>query len=190
MKRYISLFCFVVSLFSMLFISCEKEPMTYEGKDTIYFDIRRGAEWIDPDLWAHHYYSTVSFGATMDDVIELELPVQVSGMPSDIDRTFTVVEVKDSTNVQSGDYEGLESVYTIKAGEIRTNVKIRFNRKEHMKDDTLKLQLAIQENEYFSLMYKDFGKAPEQYAPDANSAFDYNRDASVHNIFIFCNIFF
>ena len=185
MKKYISLFCFVVSLFSMLFISCEKEPMTYEGKDTIYFDIRRGAEWIDPDLWAHHYYSTVSFGATMDNVIELELPVQVSGMPSDIDRTFTVVEVKDSTNVQSGDYEGLESVYTIKAGEIRTNVKIRFNRKEHMKDDTLKLQLAILENEYFSLMYKDFGKAPEQYAPDANSAFDYNRDASVHNIFIF-----
>lgn len=185
MKKYISLFCFVVSLFSMLFVSCEKEPMTYEGKDTIYFDIRRGAEWIDSDLWAHHYYSTVSFGATMDDVIELELPVQVSGMPSDIDRTFTVVEVKDSTNVQSGDYEGLESVYTIKAGEIRTNVKIRFNRKEHMKDDTLKLQLAIQENEYFSLMYKDFGKAPEQYAPDANSAFDYNRDASIHNIFIF-----
>ena len=46
MKRYISLFCLVASLFSMLFVSCEKEPMTYEGKDTIYFDIRRGAEWM------------------------------------------------------------------------------------------------------------------------------------------------
>ncbi|MBQ3522761.1 MAG: DUF4843 domain-containing protein [Bacteroidales bacterium] len=185
MKRYITLFCLVISLFSMLFVSCEKEPMTYEGKDTIYFDVRTGAEWIDPDLWSHEYYSTVSFGSTVDDVIELNLPVCVSGMPSDIDRSFTIIEVKDSTTVQSGDYEGLESTYTIKAGETKTNVRLVFNRKEHMKDDTLCLQLALQENEYFSLMYKDFGKAPEQYAPDAKPEFDYNHDGSVHNIFVF-----
>ena len=159
--------------------------MTYEGKDTIYFDIRRGAEWIDANLWAHEYYSTVSFGTTNDNTIELDLPVCVSGMPSKIDRTFTIVEVKDSTTVQSGDYAGLESVYTIKAGETKTNVHLVFSRKDHMKDDTLRLQLALQENEHFSLMYKDFGKAPEQYEPDKNSAFDYNHDAGIHNIFVF-----
>ena len=185
MKRYISLFCLVASLFSMLFVSCEKEPMTYEGKDTIYFDIRRGAEWIDANLWAHEYYSTVSFGTTNDNTIELDLPVCVSGMPSKIDRTFTIVEVKDSTTVQSGDYTGLEATYTIKAGETKTNVHLVFSRKDHMKDDTLCLQLALQENEHFSLMYKDFGKAPEQYAPEKNSAFDFNHDAGIHNIFVF-----
>ena len=185
MKRYISLFCLVASLFSMLFVSCEKEPMTYEGKDTIYFDIRRGAEWIDSNLWAHEYYSTVSFGTTNDNTIELDLPVCVSGMPSKIDRTFTIVEVKDSTTVQSGDYTGLESTYTIKAGETKTNVHLVFSRKDHMKDDTLRLQLALQENEHFSLMYKNFGKAPEQYEADKNSAFDFNRDAGIHNIFVF-----
>ncbi len=185
MKRNISLFCLVALLFSVLFASCEKEPMTYQGKDTLYFDIRKGAEWIDPALWAHEYYSTVSFGSTIEDVIELDLPVCVSGMPSDIDRTFTIIEVKDSTTVQAGDYEGLEATYTIKAGETKTNVHLVFSRKEHMKDDTLKLQLALQENEYFTMMYKDFGKAPQQYAPEANSAFDYNHDAGIHNIFVF-----
>ena len=185
MKRYISLFCLVASLSAMLFVSCEKEPMTYEGKDTIYFDIRRGAEWIDPTLWAHEHFSTVPFGATLSDVIEIDLPICVSGMPSGIDRSFTIIEVADSTTVQSGDYTGLEATYTIKAGETKTNVHLVFNRKEHMKGDTLRLQLALQENEHFSLKYKDFGKAPEQYSPTENPDFDKNHDASIHNIYVY-----
>ncbi len=184
MKRYITLFCLVASLVVTL-ASCEKEPMTYEGKDTIYFNVRRGVEWIDPSLWPHEHYSTISFGATMEDVIELDLQVSVSGLPSDVDRQFTIIEVKDSTTVEAGDYEGLEATYTIKAGETSTNVHLAFNRTAHMKDDTLCLQLGLQENEHFSLMYKDFGKAPEWYEPSSFPIFDYNRDASVHNIFVF-----
>ena len=45
MKRYINLLSLVILFSSMLLISCEKEAMTYEGKDTIYFDIRTGG-WI------------------------------------------------------------------------------------------------------------------------------------------------
>ncbi|MBQ7998776.1 MAG: DUF4843 domain-containing protein [Bacteroidales bacterium] len=184
MKRYITLFCLAASLFAAL-ASCEKEPMTYEGKDTIYFNVRRGAEWIDPSLWPHEHYSTVSFGSVLEDVIELDIQVCVSGMPSDIDRPFTIVAVKDSSTVDSNDYSGLESTYTIKAGETSTNVHLAFNRTEHMKDDTLCLQLGLQENEHFSLMYKDFGPAPEWYEPSSFPIFDYNRDASVHNIFVY-----
>ena len=185
MKRYINLLSLVILFSSMLLISCEKEAMTYEGKDTIYFDIRRGAEWTDKKLWAHEHYSTVSFGNTTSDIIELDLPVCVSGKPSDIDRSFSIVVVDDSTTVQQDDYTGIESIYTIKAGETKTNVHLSFSRKSHMKNDTLQLQLALVENEHFSLMYKDFGPAPEQYEPTANSAFDYNHDATVHNIFVY-----
>ena len=54
-----------------------------------------------------------------------------------------------------------------------------------MKNDTLQLQLALVANEHFELMYKDFGTPPQQYEPSANAAFGYNRDAGVHNIFVF-----
>lgn len=172
-------------LLSVFLTGCQLEPMTYQGRDTLYFDVRKGAEWIDSALWSHEYYSTVSFGTTMEDVIELDLPVCVSGMPSAIDRSFPIIEVKDSTTVHSGDYEGLEATYTIKAGETKTIVHLVFHRTAHLKDDTLRLQLALQENEHFALMYKDFGKAPKQYEPEANPLFDFNHDASIHNIFVF-----
>ncbi len=183
-NRYF-LYLITTLLFSALLASCELEPMTYQGKDTLYFDIRDGAAWIDPSRWAHQYYSAVSFGTTADDVIKVDLPVCVSGMPSTIDRSFTIVEVKDSTTLQAGDYEGLETAYTIKAGETQTHAHLVFKRTAHLKNDTLRLQLALQENEHFALMYKDFGKAPQQYAPSSNPDFDFNRDASIHNIFVF-----
>lgn len=164
---------------------CEKELMTYEGKDCIYFDVRKGAEWIDKDLWSHEFYSTVSFGSTLDDDIPLSLKVQASGMPADYDREFSVVVAADSTELQSGDFDGLASTYVIKAGETSTNIDLTFHRTEHMYGDTLLLQLQLVENEHFSLMYTDFGKAPEQYDPTSNPVFDYNHDASVHNIFVF-----
>lgn len=182
MKNNILTLCAGLCLLALT--SCEKELMTYEGKDCIYFDIRRGAEWIDPDLWAHEYYSTVSFGSTMDNDIPLSLKVQASGMPADFDREFSLTIVADSTELQAGDYDGLNTSYVIKAGETSTNVDLTFHRKEHMSGDTLQLQLQLIENEHFNLMYTDFGKAPEQYAPSANPAFDYNRDASIHNIFV------
>ena len=56
--------------------SCEKELMTYEGKDNLYFDIRNEVAWIDPTLWSHEHFSTVSFGSTLDDEITLNLKIQ------------------------------------------------------------------------------------------------------------------
>ena len=165
--------------------SCEKELMTYEGKDNLYFDIRNEVAWIDPTLWSHEHFSTVSFGSTLDDEITLNLKIQASGMPSSIDRPFSIAVVKDSTDLHDGDFEGLASSYIIKAGETSTNVELTFHRKEHMKNDTLKLQLGLIENEYFSLMHKNFGKAPEQYASTSAPWFDYNHDATIHNIFVY-----
>lgn len=176
--------CAVTCLMA-LFLSCEKELMTYEGKDCLYFDIRNEVAWLDPATWSHEHYSVVSFGSTLEDEISLNLKVQASGMPSSVDREFKVVVVKDSTEVQDGDYDGLASSYVIKAGETNTIINLRFHRADYMKNDTLKLQLGLVENEYFSLKYTDFGKAPEQYDPTPAPWFDYNHDASVHNIFVF-----
>lgn len=174
-----------ISCLVALITACEKELMTYEGKDSLYFDIRNEVAWLDPDTWSHEHFSAVSFGSTMQNDLELNLKVQASGMPSNIDREFEVIVVKDSTELQDGDFDGLESFYVIKAGETSTTINLTFHRKEYMTNDTLQLQLALVENKYFSLMYSDFGKAPEQYDYTKNPKFDYNHNASIHNIFVY-----
>lgn len=179
--KLISSFTFLLALVT----SCEKELMTYEGKDCLYFDIRNEVAWLDPDTWSHEYFSTVSFGSTLDNDIPLSLKIQASGMPSAIDRNFSIVVVKDSTELQEGDFSGLASSYCIKAGETSTTVDLTFHRQASMKNDTLQLQLALVENEHFSLKYNEIGRAPEQYAPTENAKFDYNHNASIHNIFVY-----
>lgn len=185
MKRYISLFYLATVLLPALFTSCEKDTMTYQGKDAIYFNVRRGAEWIDPELWAHQHFSLVPFGATAENTYALDLSVCVTGMPSDVDRSFSITVVKDSTTLKEGDWVELEPEYVIKAGETKTDVRITFNRAPHMENDTLNIQFALQENEHFSLMFDEFGKAPQWYSPESNPAFDYNKSANVHNVFVF-----
>lgn len=41
MKKHILIGCTLMGIFSLL-TSCEKELMGYEGKDCLYFDVRRG----------------------------------------------------------------------------------------------------------------------------------------------------
>lgn len=174
-----------IALFSAVLTSCERELMTYEGKDSLYFDIRNEVAWLDPDTWSHEYFSTVSFGSTSSDEIQKSFKIQAAGMPSSVDRDFQVVVVNDSTELQEGDFTGLAESYCIKAGETSTTVDLTFHRGAHMKNDTLQLQLALVANEHFSLMFDEIGKAPEQYSPTEDAAFDYNHNASIHNIFVF-----
>lgn len=177
--RLMALFAIVLSIGS-----CERDTITYEGEDCIYFDVRRGAEWLT--AWAHQFYSTVSFGSTMDNEISLEIPVRISGLPSDHDRVFTIRANADSTTAVAGeDYEALASQYVVKAGETGTTVKVVFHRTPRMEGDTLRLQLRLDDTPGLSKLYTQFDdEVPAAYR-DANPLFDYNHDASVHNIFIF-----
>ena len=174
-----------IALLSAVLTSCERELMTYEGKDSLYFDIRNEVAWLDPDTWSHEYYSKISFGSVSSDEISRSFTVQASGMPSSIDREFRVIVVEDSTELLEGDFTGLAESYCIKAGETSTTIDLTFHRGAHMKNDTLQLQLALVNNEHFTMMFDEIGKAPEQYEPTVDAKFDYNHNASIHNIFVY-----
>ena len=45
----------------LLFVSCEKELMDYEGQDGLYFDVQYGKDWGDENTWGHQIYTRVSF---------------------------------------------------------------------------------------------------------------------------------
>lgn len=181
-SRIIALFCGLA-----LWAGCEEELMDYEGKDGLYFDVRRYPPHIDVSLWPHQYYSEVDYGNLLEDDVRMSLKIMASGNVKDYDRTFKVIANADSTTAVAGrDYDDLTEDCVIKAGENSTTVSFLVHRTPEMKNDTLQLQLKILENEWFTLPYKSFSDGPAiSYLPDANIAFSYNRDASIHNIFMY-----
>lgn len=186
MKTYISsialLFCGLP-----LWTGCEEELMDYEGKDGLYFDVRRYPSHIDVSLWPHQYYSEVDYGNLLEDDVQMSLKIMATGNTKDYDRSFRVIANADSTTAVAGrDYASLTEDCVIKAGENSTFVSFLVHRTPEMKDDTLQLQLMIVENEFFTLPYKSFADGPGiMYEPDMNIAFSHNRDASIHNIFMY-----
>lgn len=185
MKKYIS---WTVLLFggAALITGCEKELMDYEGQDGLYFDVRRYPSHIAQDKWPHQYYSSVAFGNMLENETELSLKIMATGNTKDYDRAFKVIANPDSTTAVEGrDYTNLTSDCVIKAGENSTAVTLKANRTAEMKGDTLQLQLMIVENDLFTLPYKSFADGPAiPYLPD-NNEFSYNKDASIHNIFLY-----
>ena len=165
--------------------SCEKKLMDYEGKDCLYFDVRRGQPWIEESKWAHYNFSEVAFGnITATDTL-LTLKVKATGHLKDFDRPFNIIVITDSTSAEANtEYEPLMPQYTIKAGETSTEVKIRIKKTARMNGDTLKIQLAIQPNEHFNLMFNNYGDYPGTYAPVPDKKFGHNQNAAIHNIFV------
>ncbi len=169
-----------------LLVSCEKELMDYEGEDCLYFDVRRGSSWITPSKWAHYDFSEISFGSLIPDEVEMSFKVMASGMPKNYDRAFTVTVNPDSTTAIAGsDYDNFQEEGVIKAGESSTTLTIKVHRTERMNGDTLLLQLQLHENEHFKLKYDGFGDASRYYEQTLNPMFSYNKNAGVHNLFIY-----
>lgn len=168
------------------FSSCEKELMGYEGKDCLYFDVRRGASWNDKSIWPRYNYSEVTFGKIIGNDTTLTLRVTATGNIKDYDRPFTVIVAPDSTDVEANtEYEPLAPQYYIKAGETHADIDITFNRTARMEDDTLRMQLMILPNEHFDLKYDAYGDYPG-VLPDtyAERQFNRNNNARYHNLYI------
>ena len=183
-KKIYSILTLAVALFSLT--GCEKELMDYEGKDCLYFDVRRGASWIEPDLWAHWNYSEVTFGNILSNDTTIAVKISATGAAKDFDRAFQVIVTKDSTDLQEGvEYEPLKPEYAIKAGETSTFVDVTFHRTERMNNDTLKFQLQIIPNDYFHTMFEKYLDYPGPYdASQPKVEFNYNPNARFHNMFV------
>lgn len=178
MKKYL----YYLNTLGVLFLtlsSCEKEMMDYEGEDALYFDVRSS-------LGAHEFFTAVPFGSTLEDTLNIECRVMASGYPRNYDREFTVIANSDSTTARNGlDYDGLQGTYVIKAGEQYTTIKLTTHRTAEMSNDTLVLQLKLQENKHFKLLYTDYEDNPNSFAPDDNDQFSNNHNAAFHNIYLY-----
>lgn len=175
-----------LALAALSLASCEKDLMSYEGKDCLYFDVRRDAAWIDKKLWSRWNYSEVTFGNILSNDTTLSIKISATGNAKDFDRAFKVIATPDSTELEAGtEYDPLLPEYVIKAGETSTTVDVTFHRTPRMTDDTLRFQLQILPNEYFDLKFDAYKDYPGPYeASQPKVEFNKNSDARFHNMYI------
>lgn len=165
-----------------LFASCEKEIMTYEGQDSLYFDVRWGAEWGDHETqWAHQYFTPVEFGKKNSATEALQLRVMATGTIKDYDRPFKVTVLADSTNAVAGeDYTGFSEEHVIKAGERFAYVDVVINRTERMERENVYLTFLLHANEHFTLPFTNFDDQESNWKPD--TSYGKNTNAAMHKV--------
>lgn len=180
MKKYISILISLSILAGL--IGCEREMMDYEGTASLYFDVQRGAEHLDPTAWPRWYYTPVNFLKIQDDSVVVELKMAFSGNVVDYDRPFKIDIISDSTNVNEGTHFTLKRDWIMPAKATSTPIKITIYKNEEYMENPGRIMLRIVPSEYF----------------DANMTFDklagrydlydeeklYQPDPRVHNIIL------
>lgn len=176
--------------------SCAKEDIeVYSGQDGIYFDQHWGVSHFGNDIInrdpygtnLRQTYSRVPFGEITERDSTLKINIQVSGHVRDYDRPFGIQVVADSTSAIEGEeFEIPEKDLVIKAGQIRTTLRVVCHRTERMLDETVKLQVRILPGEHFAETFGPTGVGVMPIVSNGELKEDYpnNLDAMVHNIYI------
>lgn len=176
MKR---LLIYIVFAQALIFLSgCEKEVMSYKGREGIYFGVRSGNEFL-PNLWPFVPYSNVDFARLAKDEVEFPVKVMITGPTKDYDRSFKVELNPDSTTAVEGvHYTAIKPIWTIPAGQISTNIVVRLKRAPDLQDVIQNLGLRLVANEHFSLSFPEWDAIPEYNAGNVVPEFN----ASLHTL--------
>lgn len=131
--------------------SCQKEMITYEGKDGIYFPYVSQTMGKIGLSFADYHSDTLS--------VVMDIEVKVLGNLASFDRLFVLKAIENDTMpAREGiDYEILDKNPVIRKGEPSANVRIKFIRTKELLDEQKNIEFVLEENEYFSLL------APKYY---------------------------
>lgn len=169
MKKYIFL-----SLLFFAFSCSEEEVHTYVGDSQLFFS------YADASINTPVDSTFVLFGyaeseQTVDSIISI--PVQVSGLPVGVDRSFKYEIVDTLTTAALGeDYELLES--HIEANSLFGFARIKLNRTEKLKKNTLSIGIKLLPNDNFKTDYVRI------FNPNASEADIERMNPNVYRLFI------
>ncbi|MCM1032044.1 MAG: DUF4843 domain-containing protein [Oscillibacter sp.] len=175
MKRLI--YIWVVFLFC---VACERDLMSYEGEEAIYFAVQSGNSWGSERDWPYMPYSLAEFGSILEDTLTVRIKVMITGGEKDYPRWFKVVVNSDSTTAKEGvHYRTLADEYILDANSSCAYVPVLLYRQPEMKTDTVTLGLKLIANDYFSLTFDEFVKMDKF----TNGSVVYDSfDATMHKI--------
>lgn len=141
---------FLILLFlTLLFAACnERGFQTYHGGRFISFmtDYKQ-----DSIITSFYFIPTES-------EMEIELPVQLAGLPLEEDEKFTVSVVKEETTADASNYELLPE-YTFAAGQATDTIIVKLLKSDLLNTGRVKLVLTVDATETLQLGQTELRKA-------------------------------
>lgn len=175
MKRWI-----YISVMFFICVACERDLMSYEGEESIYFAVQRGHEWGSEKDWPYLPNSLAEFGTILQDTLTLQIKVMITGAEKDYPRPFKVVVNPDSTTAVEGvHYQALADEYVLGANSSYAYVPVVVYRQPEMQTDTVTLGLKLVANDYFTLVFDEFDKMDQFTTGDVVYE---SFDATMHKI--------
>ncbi len=174
------IYTYLIILTGTLFIaaSCTKEMMDYVGPESIYFAVRDGNTTMSATGWPYVPYTKVEFVKTTADNILANILIRATGESKTYDRTVNIEVVADSSNAVEGTHFTMPHSVILEAGKMEATIPVTLVRKPEMKNQLVKLQIKLVENEFFSLIFKSWDNPKDLTSGTVYNGFD----ASRHNI--------
>ncbi len=140
-----------------LFTSCEKELMSYEGSEGVYFAVQWGTSYGNEKTWPYMPFSNLEFVKVIGNETTVQLKVMVTGPVKSYDRKFGVAIYPDSTTAQKGvHFNELPAEFTIKANEWFTYVPVVVKRTADLKTSVKKIGIKLVASNDLSLSFPAF----------------------------------
>ena len=153
MRTYTKLIYAGIWLLAALCFGCEKEMVTYDGKDGIYLPFVSQTMGTAELSFADYHSDTLA--------IVLDIRVKIMGNVTDFDRPFVIKAIENDTMpaLVGVDYEILDQNPVIRKGEAETVVRVKFIRTKELQETTKIIEFSLVENEYFSLLVPKYYNA-------------------------------
>lgn len=177
MKRIIY---FGIGVLLIACFACERDLMSYEGTESVYFAAQSGNSWGSENDWPYSPYTDVEFVKVVPDTLTVFVKVMITGQLKDYPRSFRVEINPDSTTAREGvHFDVLSEEYVIAANKNFGHVPIKLHRQPDMKNEIITIGLRLLPNENFSMTFPQFG----QPAGHTNSGVIYEGfDVSLHKV--------
>ena len=149
-------------LSAVLMLSCTSQIDTYHGESGVYFAMRDNVTTVNVDT-LYKETSSLPFIVTDKSDSVFNLKVKILGPVTEHDRRVQVRVVEELSTVQSGDYDGLDNSYVLKAGEIYGSIPIMFRRTASLQGNERTLVVELVENEDFTLPIRMWRNSSTEY---------------------------
>lgn len=153
---------YVLIAMMSIIAACSSEIDTYHGESGVYFAMREVVSTVNVDT-LYRESSSLPFIVTDKTDSVFNLRVKILGAVADYDRQVSVRVVEEMSDVQSHDYEALQSSYVLRAGEVYGVIPIHFHRTASLEGKERVLVVELIENEYFSLPIKMWRNSSTEY---------------------------
>lgn len=165
--------------FIMIFMSCEKGIMSYEGKEGVYFGVRHGSATDAENRWPYQPYSNVDFIKIKKDVVDFPVKIDITGPVKNYDRSFRVEVNPDSTTAILGKhYEALQELWTVRAGTSTATITVKIMRTPDLEEESRTLGLRLLPTKDFALSFPEWDAIPAYNGGTIVQKFD----ASLHTL--------